>query len=1361
MRASAFSFAYKVAAVVLAALLTFVVLSPAAFAGVEEPQQAADSEVTESFSGPGEVGTSAASLLGQPSAFISSDVALDGEPVVGSFTVDGLTYAVIDGPYVELVGVAPSDTAVSDDGVLSISETVACEGVSHVVTSIAPYAFYLSGVTSVTLPASVSDVDDRAFRSSDVASVTVAEGNPIYSSFDGALYDAEQLSLLLIPEGKQGTVRIPKTAEVAEASVFSHCPLVDSISVDAGSAAFASENGLLYDASLTTLLRVPAGATDITIREGCTIIAVGALEACAKLTTINAPSSVTAISPDIFTAIPTVSLPAASLAGIDDLDAPGEPTSQDAAPQLTAVVTLSAADSGLPESAPSSIDLVLPWGADTAPWQATGFSVASADEGGYPSGIDIEENSGLADPVVLAQAADVYAVTSGSFSTRNDQGSATWALDDAGVLAIECQVMSGGELPVIDVSYAEGQQPWFAVRDSIASVVFKNVDAVNTSYWFAGCSNLRNVSVVDTTKKSFLSLTWCSSMFLECTGLTVLPVAFLDVLPRAVNLTSLGSMFKACSNISGTIPATFTLKENTNLNYIGHLFEGCNRLSGSIPRGLDFSTLTKLQSTYAMFSGCRSLTGSIPPTMTFANNPELTDIGGTFLGCSGLSGGIPSGMTFAKNSKLEYAGSVFKGCSNLTGSIPSEMTFASNPKLKSLASLFSGCSQLTGKIPEGMTFANNPDLELANAIFYNWVQLGIDPQSGESRYGIPSGMTLDDKPNLTSTDSMFRLCSSLTGAIPDRLLSFRGCSNLVATKDMFTRCYLLEGPIPSTLTFGDCTSLADCSSMFFMCENLTGPFPQNLTFEKNLGLQRTTSMFHKCQNLFGSIPSGMTFAKSQALISTASMFNGCKGLTGSIPQDMTFANNKELQHVYAMFDGCSGLTGSIPQGMTFETNLQLERTDSLFRGCSGLTGSIPFKMTFGANSKMVQVGGMFSGCSGLTGTIPAMKLGSLGSLTIATRMLYGCTGLVDIAVGFTMPKAGADVTEMFQVGLDDTAVASGRADGTVDLNGNLVTTYAGADAATLGLDWTSMGRSLGSSRYTVSFDANGGAGSITPPLAGAVYNSKPDARNGAVYRVPDAELAKTGYLFDGWARSSVGEKAYGPDGTFSNLGKAGAKVLYAHFAPIAYTIAFDSSGGPAVSDIYAVYDQEVELPGADYDGYVLRSWLDKGTGASYEPGPAKNLADVDGAIVTLTAQWAGILSADVPLEVVARIDVLGIEAPSEASGYIESRSGEPLEVASISFSPLPGATEVFRGRAGEVRLEVLAGEGAVCEAAFALDAAVSGAVPAAPSALLMQGFLDRVPISYRFVLPLDLQTSLAELPDSTPVCSVTYTVALT
>ncbi len=311
-------------------------------------------------------------------SFINSDVALDGEPVVGSFTVDGLTYAVTDGPYVELVGVASGDAAVSGNGTLVVPETVTYEDVSHIVSSIGSYAFYLSGVMQVELPASVADVDNRAFRSSDVESVTVADSNPFYSSFDGALYDADQTSLLLIPEGRKGAVVLPKTAETVQASVFSHCPLVKAISVEDGSAAFASENGLLYTVDLTTLLRVPAGATEITIREGCTTIAAGALEACAKLAAINAPASIAFISPDVFTAIPTVSLLAASLTGTGDPGAPGEPTSQDAPPQITAVVALSSADTALPEADLAAVTVALSEEADEALWKDLGFSVADA-----------------------------------------------------------------------------------------------------------------------------------------------------------------------------------------------------------------------------------------------------------------------------------------------------------------------------------------------------------------------------------------------------------------------------------------------------------------------------------------------------------------------------------------------------------------------------------------------------------------------------------------------------------------------------------------------------------------------------------------------------------------------------------------------------------------------------------------------------------------------------------------------------------------------------------------------------------------------------------------------------------------------
>ena len=264
------SFARKITACLVAALLSLALVPAFALAedghsGAEGSEGAFGSEVptspqppsdpsTEAFgssvtlSGAAEGGevegsnekplTLASGLVGAPSNFINSDVALDGEPVVGSFTVDGLTYAVIDESTIELVGASEADA-----GTLMLPESVAYADSEYTLASIAPYAFYLSGVVSVTLPASVSDVDDRAFRSSDVASVAVAEGNLTYSSFDGALYSADKTRLLLIPEGRVGAVLLPREAEVADPGKFSHCSLVDAISVEDG-AAFASENGL-------------------------------------------------------------------------------------------------------------------------------------------------------------------------------------------------------------------------------------------------------------------------------------------------------------------------------------------------------------------------------------------------------------------------------------------------------------------------------------------------------------------------------------------------------------------------------------------------------------------------------------------------------------------------------------------------------------------------------------------------------------------------------------------------------------------------------------------------------------------------------------------------------------------------------------------------------------------------------------------------------------------------------------------------------------------------------------------------------------------------------------------------------------
>ena len=212
-------------------------------------------------------------LVGKPVRFVNQVVPLDGQvPVLGSFAVDGMVYAVTGEGTVELVAVAPSflagSLAVGSDGtegeeasepvVLEIPESVEHDGVAYSVTSIGPRTFVSCGADVVRIPASVASVDEAAFRGSSVGSVEVAEGNPNLASYEGVLYDADLTSLLLIPEGKKGVVRIHSNTSAITPDALSHCASVTSVEVDAGNEAFHSENGSLYDPG-DNLLWAPPG----------------------------------------------------------------------------------------------------------------------------------------------------------------------------------------------------------------------------------------------------------------------------------------------------------------------------------------------------------------------------------------------------------------------------------------------------------------------------------------------------------------------------------------------------------------------------------------------------------------------------------------------------------------------------------------------------------------------------------------------------------------------------------------------------------------------------------------------------------------------------------------------------------------------------------------------------------------------------------------------------------------------------------------------------------------------------------------------------------------------------------------------
>ena len=229
-------------------------------------------------------------LAGKPTCFVSRDVPLagDAEPVLGSFTVDGLTFAMTEEGEVELVAVAPgvlagslaagepggssegigsgvlaspqsspegapSDGPESADGssepvALAVPGTVEHDGADYSVSSVGPRAFAGCDADVVSFPATVSSVDEAAFRGSLVGAVEVAEGNPHVASYEGVLYDADFSDLLLIPEGKEGAVRIHSNTSAITPGAFSHCASVTSVEVDAGNESFYVEDGVLCDA---------------------------------------------------------------------------------------------------------------------------------------------------------------------------------------------------------------------------------------------------------------------------------------------------------------------------------------------------------------------------------------------------------------------------------------------------------------------------------------------------------------------------------------------------------------------------------------------------------------------------------------------------------------------------------------------------------------------------------------------------------------------------------------------------------------------------------------------------------------------------------------------------------------------------------------------------------------------------------------------------------------------------------------------------------------------------------------------------------------------------------------------------------
>jgi hypothetical protein len=142
---------------------------------------------------------------------------------------------------------------------------------------------------TLTIPPSVTTIVTTALSGSqNLAAIDVDPANSAFSSIDGMLFNKTQTTLIRCPLGKSGTVQIPASVTNINPSAFSGCPDLTDFQVAALNPAYSSLDGLLYNKTGTTLFKYPpAKSGAATLSAIVTGIADGAFDRCRFLTAIH------------------------------------------------------------------------------------------------------------------------------------------------------------------------------------------------------------------------------------------------------------------------------------------------------------------------------------------------------------------------------------------------------------------------------------------------------------------------------------------------------------------------------------------------------------------------------------------------------------------------------------------------------------------------------------------------------------------------------------------------------------------------------------------------------------------------------------------------------------------------------------------------------------------------------------------------------------------------------------------------------------------------------------------------------------------------------------------------------------------
>ncbi len=141
----------------------------------------------------------------------------------------------------------------SSKGTTNLSELIIPDNLRAIGNDIfGTCSLYITSVQTLTVPETVENISSTLYNKPTLKMINVDKGNEEYSSENGILYDAEKTTLIRCPQSTESKViEIPDTVETICDSAFYYCNNVSNISVGTGTTKIGS-----YAFALCTNLKI-------------------------------------------------------------------------------------------------------------------------------------------------------------------------------------------------------------------------------------------------------------------------------------------------------------------------------------------------------------------------------------------------------------------------------------------------------------------------------------------------------------------------------------------------------------------------------------------------------------------------------------------------------------------------------------------------------------------------------------------------------------------------------------------------------------------------------------------------------------------------------------------------------------------------------------------------------------------------------------------------------------------------------------------------------------------------------------------------------------------------------------------------